>query len=387
MSNGPRDLDLVREETFIMGKIYTAEAVTSGHPDKVCDIIADTLLDAYLEKDPNARVAIEVSIHKNKVWVMGEVTSSAQIPVEKIVRETLLTIGYDRDELGTNGFSATIQIDLDEQSPDIALAFQKEIGAGDQGIMIGYAIKETEGLMPLPITLSHLLCERLDTVRKEKTLPYLRPDGKVQVSVEYEENIPKRIDTLILSAQHDPMISLSKIREDIQRKVIFKVVEKWIDEKTKIYINPTGRFVLGGPYADSGLTGRKIMVDSYGPYIHGGGAFSGKDPTKVDRSAAYYARYVAKNIVAHNLADTCKIEVSYAIGLSKPLSITVDTFGTHKVPIEKINQIIDQNFCFTPVSMIKELQLKNPIYKKTAYHGHFGHDFPWEKIIPIKTHN
>lgn len=387
MSNGPRDLDLVGEETSIMGKIYTAEAVTSGHPDKVCDIIADTLLDAYLEKDQNARVAIEVSIHKNKVWVMGEVTSSAQIPVEKIVRETLIAIGYDRDELGTNGFSATIQIDLDEQSPDIALAFQKEIGAGDQGIMIGYATKETKNLMPLPIVLSHLLCERLDRVRKERILPYLRPDGKVQVSIEYEGNIPKRIGTLILSAQHDPDISLSKLREDIQKEVLFKVVEKWMDEKTKIYINPTGRFVLGGPYADSGLTGRKIMVDSYGPYIHGGGAFSGKDPTKVDRSAAYYARYVAKNIVAHNLADTCKIEVSYAIGLSKPLSITVDTFGTHKVPIEKINQIIDQNFCFTPASMIKELQLKNPIYKKTAYHGHFGHDFPWEKIIPIKTHN
>lgn len=369
-------------------RISTAEAVTIGHPDKMCDIVADALLDAYLEKDRDARVALEVTMHQNKIWIMGEVSSIVEIPVEQIVRDTLLEIGYDREELGMNATTAEIFIDISKQSPDIALAFKnKEYGAGDQGIMIGYATNETESMMPLPITLAHLLCKRLVSVRQDKILSYIRPDGKVQVSVEYENTLPKRVDTVVLSTQHDPLVSLEKLRKDIIKEVIFKEVENWIDEKTQIYINPTGRFVLGGPCADSGLTGRKIISDSYGPYRHGGGAYSGKDPTKVDRSAAYYTRYVAKNVVEAGYASRCEIEVSYAIGVVHPLSVTVDTFGTNTIPLDVLEKKIKENFCFNPSSMIEELHLKNPIYKKTAFFGHFGYDFSWEETGKFSSHN
>jgi S-adenosylmethionine synthetase len=371
-----------------MKKLFTSESVTIGHPDKMCDQIADAILDAYLTLDPNARVACEVCVHHQGVIVMGEITSKVQVNVERIVRNKIIEIGYDNDELLFNGHNCDVFIFLNKQSSDIALGVDQE-GAGDQGIMFGYATLETKELMPYPIMLAHKLAQKLESVRKEK-LFYLRPDGKTQVTIEYDNDKIKRVDTIVVSTQHDEKITIDTLRSDIIKYVIKEVIpDNLIDSKTKIFINPTGRFVIGGPVGDSGLTGRKVIVDTYGGMCaHGGGAFSGKDPTKVDRSASYYARYVAKHIVASGLASKCELQVSYAIGVRKPLSIFINTFNTNIIPEEKILEIINQVFNFSPANMIKELDLRKPIYSKTSVYGHFGkEDLPWEQLNKLNEIN
>ena len=386
--------------------LFTSESVTEGHPDKICDQISDAVLDALLEQDPESRVACETAVTTGLVLVMGEISSKAEINIPKIVRDTILEIGYDDTAKGFDGNTCGVMVALDEQSPDIAMGVDKAleakektmtdeeieaIGAGDQGMMFGYASNETEEYMPYPIALAHKLALRLTKVRKDGTLPYLRPDGKTQVTVEYDENgKPVHLDAVVLSTQHDADITQEQIHEDI-KKYVFDVVlpKEMVDDSTKFFINPTGRFVIGGPNGDSGLTGRKIIVDTYGGYArHGGGAFSGKDCTKVDRSAAYAARYVAKNIVAAGLADKCEIQLSYAIGVAHPTSIMVDTFGTGKISDNRLVDIIRENFDLRPAGIIQMLNLRKPIYKQTATYGHFGRndlDLPWEKTDKMEV--
>ena len=385
-------------------RFYTAESVTEGHPDKICDQISDAILDELIKKDPNSRVACETCVTTGLVLVMGEITTTAYIDIPGVVRNTIKEIGYTDSTLGFDGNTCAVVTALDEQSPDIAMGVEQalevkenglsedekmETGAGDQGMMYGYATNETEELMPYPITLAHKLAYRLSEVRKQGILNYLRPDGKTQVTVEYDENdIPVRLENVVLSTQHNSDISQDKIFSDI-KKYVFDVVldTKMVDEDTKFYVNPTGRFVVGGPHGDSGLTGRKIIVDTYGGYArHGGGAFSGKDCTKVDRSAAYVARYIAKNIVAAGLADKCEVQLSYAIGVAAPMSVGVETFGTGKVSNNRIIEIIRENFELQPTGIIEMLNLRQPIYKKTAAYGHFGRnelELPWEKTDKV----
>ena len=382
-------------------RLFTSESVTEGHPDKMCDAISDAILDALMEKDPMSRVACETASCTGFVLVTGEITTNAYVDIPKIVRETVKEIGYDKSEYGFDGNTCAVMVSIDEQSSDIAMGVDKAleakenqmseeeleaIGAGDQGMMFGYATNETEEYMPYPISLAHKLAQQLTKVRKDGTLTYLRPDGKSQVSVEYDENDkPVRLEAVVLSTQHDPDVTQEQIHEDIKKYVFDPILPaELIDENTKFFINPTGRFVIGGPHGDAGLTGRKIIVDTYGGYArHGGGAFSGKDCTNVDRSAAYAARYVAKNIVAAGLADKCEIQLSYAIGVAQPTSIMADTFGTGKVSDEKLVEIIRENFDLRPAGIIKMLNLRRPIYKQTAAYGHFGRndlDLPWEKL-------
>lgn len=381
-------------------RLFTSESVTEGHPDKMCDQISDAILDELMRQDPMSRVACETSITTGLVLVMGEITTKGYVDIQKIVRNTIREIGYDRAKYGFDCDTCGVITALDEQSADIALGVDRAleakenkmsdedidaIGAGDQGMMFGYATNETEELMPYPISLAHKLARKLTEVRKNGTLPYLRPDGKTQVTVEYDENgKPFRLDAVVLSTQHDPEVTQEQIHKDIKKYVFDEILpQDMVDENTKFFINPTGRFVIGGPNGDSGLTGRKIIVDTYGGYArHGGGAFSGKDCTKVDRSAAYAARYVAKNIVAAGLADKCEIQLSYAIGVAHPTSVMVDTFGTGKVSDEKLVEIIRDKFDLRPAGIIKMLDLRRPIYKQTAAYGHFGRndlDLPWEK--------
>ena len=371
-----------------MKKFFTSESVTEGHPDKLCDFISDSILDAYLEKDENARVACETVASKGEVIVTGEITSTAEnINIEEIVRNAIKEIGYDNANTDIDYRTCKVHVNISKQSPDIALGTNDEIGgAGDQGMMFGFACNETEEYMPLPISLAHKLAKRLTDVRRNEEIKYLRPDGKTQVTVEYDGNKPARIDTIVVSAQHNEDANLDTLRKDIREKVIDSVVpQNMLDENTKYYINPTGRFAIGGPLGDSGLTGRKIIVDTYGGYSrHGGGAFSGKDATKVDRSASYMARFIAKNIVANGYAKKCEIQLSYAIGVAKPISIYIDTFGTATIPEEEIAEKIKSKFDLTPKGIIKYLDLKKPIYKETTNYGHFGKEnLAWEKIIEI----
>ena len=385
--------------------IFTSESVTEGHPDKICDQISDAILDKLMEKDPNSHVACETAITTNLVLIMGEVTTNAHVDIDKIVRDTIREIGYDKKEYGFDCDDCNVIITLDEQSKDIALGVNQaleikenksdnneldKIGAGDQGMLFGYATNETQEYMPYSISLAHKLTRKLTEVRKNGTLPYLRPDGKSQVTVEYnEEGEPSRLGAVVLSTQHDANVTQEQIHEDIKNYVFDEVLpQEMIDENTKFFINPTGRFVIGGPNGDSGLTGRKIIVDTYGGYArHGGGAFSGKDCTKVDRSAAYAARYVAKNIVAAGLADKCEIQLSYAIGVAQPTSIMVDTFGTGKIEDDKLVDIIREDFDLRPAAIIKMLNLRRPIYQQTAAYGHFGRtdiELPWERIDRVE---
>ncbi len=378
-----------------MKYFFTSESVTSGHPDKVCDMVADAVLDEFLEGDENSRVACEVSATSNFMLIMGEITSKAKVNVKKVAKEVIEKIGYTEKGTGFSANKVKFLVKLNKQSPDIALgvdnskeaksgggdAFDK-IGAGDQGIMFGYACKETEELMPLPIMLAHRMCAKLEEVRKSGEVKHLRPDGKGQVTVEYENGKPLRIEAVVLSSQHDSEISTEELREELKNKVIDKVMPKeYLDENTKYYINPTGRFEVGGPEGDSGLTGRKIIVDTYGGRApHGGGAFSGKDPTKVDRSATYMARYVCKNVVASGLADECQVQFAYAIGVAHPVSVLVNTFGTGKVLDEKLSEIILKEFDLRPSAIIEKLKLRTPVYKNTASYGHFGKkEFAWEQ--------
>ena len=381
-----------------MRKLFTSESVTEGHPDKLCDYISDSVLDSYLEKDKNARVACETVAGKGEILVTGEITSTANIDIEEIVRNTIKEVGYDNENTDIDYRTCKIHLNISKQSPDIALGVDKSLetktgteviseGAGDQGIMFGFACNETDTYMPMPIYLAYKLSKRLTEVRKNNIINYLRPDGKVQVTVEYEGNKPVRVDTIVVSTQHYSDVDLDVLKKDIKEKVINEVVpNELLDENTKYFINPTGRFVIGGPLGDSGLTGRKIIVDTYGGYSrHGGGAFSGKDATKVDRSASYMARHISKNVVANGMADKCEIQLSYAIGVAKPVSIYVETFGTAKIPEEEISKKIEEKFDLTPRGIINYLDLQKPIYKLTTNYGHFGKEnLSWEKIIEFK---
>ncbi|MBE3554191.1 MAG: methionine adenosyltransferase [Thermicanus sp.] len=379
--------------------LFTSESVTEGHPDKICDQISDAVLDAILAQDPNARVACETSVTTGLVLVTGEITTVSYVDIPRLVRDTVREIGYTRAKYGFDADTCAVLTSINEQSPDIAQGVNQAlearegrmsdqeieaIGAGDQGLMFGFAVKETPELMPLPISLAHQLARRLSELRKSGTLQYLRPDGKTQVTVEYEGDTPIRVDTIVVSTQHDPEVSQEEIRRDLMDQLIRPIVPAhYLDEETKYFINPTGRFVIGGPQGDAGLTGRKIIVDTYGGYArHGGGAFSGKDPTKVDRSGAYAARYVAKNIVAAGLADKCEVQLAYAIGVAQPVSISIDTFGTGRIGEEELVKLVRKHFDLRPAGMIKMLDLRRPIYKQTAAYGHFGRpdlDLPWER--------
>ena len=374
-----------------MKKLFTSESVTEGHPDKICDQISDAILDELISRVSNSRVAVETLATKGLIFVTGEVTTKAYVDIQKVVRATLKEIGYTNSEFGLNYEDCGVIISLNEQSPDISQGvnesegLHKKQGAGDQGLMFGYATNETENFMPLPIDLSHKLTKKLAELRKNGTFSWSRPDGKAQVTVEYEKDKPKRVDTIVIAIHHDELITHEEIKKQVIEKVIIPICGAWIDHETKFHINATGKFVIGGPQADAGLTGRKIIVDTYGGMgRHGGGAFSGKDPSKVDRSAAYAARFIAKNIVSNNLAEKCEVQLAYSIGVAEPVSISVNTFGTSDKSEEELVKIIKNNFELEPSNIIEFFNLKNPIYKKTAAYGHFGRsEFPWEKLIKL----